>query len=108
MALGTQSNQMPINFPVIIPSGYTQINPDQLPPPTDIGIPPPVISIPPPPELPANTSFEGFILQVDPDSDIPEEVQAQLPPIPGVVVIPNNIGFLNQYFSALLLVTKAA
>lgn len=108
VALGTQSNQVPISFPVIIPNGYTQVNPEKLPPATDLGIPPPVVSIPPPPELPANTSFEGFILRADPDSNISEEVRAQLPPIPGVVVIPNNIGFLNQYFSALLLVTNGA
>jgi hypothetical protein len=31
-----------------------------------------------------------------------------LPPIPGIIVIPNNIGFLNQYFSALLMVTNGA
>ena len=108
VALGTESNRVPISFPVIIPNTYTQVNPEALPPATDLGIPPPVVSIPPPPELPANTSFEGFVMQADPDSDISDEVRSQLPPIPGVVVIPNNIGFLNQYFSALLLVTNGA
>jgi len=108
VALGTQSNQVPISFPVVIPNGYTTVNPDQLPPPSDLGVPPPVVSILPPPQMPVNTSFEGFIMQADPDSDLTEEVKAQLPPIPGVVVIPNNIGFLNQYFSALLLVTMRA
>jgi len=31
-----------------------------------------------------------------------------LPPIPGVVVIPGDIGFLNQYFSVMLMVGNAA
>ena len=32
----------------------------------------------------------------------------KLPPIPGIIVIPGNIGFLHQYFSALLMVTNGA
>ena len=31
-----------------------------------------------------------------------------VPPIPGVVVIPGDIGFLNQYFSVLLMVANVA
>ena len=31
-----------------------------------------------------------------------------VPPIPGVIVIPGDIGFLNQYVSVLLMVGNAA
>ncbi|MDH3999497.1 MAG: hypothetical protein OET90_11760, partial [Desulfuromonadales bacterium] len=36
------------------------------------------------------------------------EAPVELPPIPGIVVIPGNIGFLHQYFSALAIVTNGA
>lgn len=32
----------------------------------------------------------------------------ELPPIPGVIVIPGDIGFLNQYFSVMLMVANVA
>ncbi|HDG97952.1 MAG TPA: hypothetical protein ENG73_07260, partial [Desulfobacterales bacterium] len=37
-----------------------------------------------------------------------EEVGFEVPPIPGVIVIPGDIGFLNQYFSVMLMVANAA
>lgn len=108
-AIGTESNQQPITFPVIIPNTYAEVNPEQLPPPTDIGVQPPVVNVIPPPELPQNISISGFMMDAG-GAELQDE-QGQritLPPIPGIIVIPNNIGFLNQYFSALLLVTNGA
>ena len=51
-----------------------------------------------------NLSVVGFVLK------LPETNGQQLlvPPIPGVVVIPGQIGFLNQFFAAQLLVSDAA
>lgn len=51
-----------------------------------------------------NLSVVGFTLRVP-------QLQGQnlaVPPIPGVIVIPGDIGFLNQYFSVLLLVSNVA
>lgn len=51
-----------------------------------------------------NLSVQSFSLK-------PIEVEQNnffLPPIPGVVVIPGDIGFLNQYFSVMLMVGNAA
>ncbi len=51
-----------------------------------------------------NLTVRGFTLGV-------EELQQQglsIPPIPGVIVIPGDIGFLNQYFSVMLMVGNVA
>lgn len=63
-----------------------------------------------PPELPQNISIGGFLLSVDDGGGniLDADTRAMLPPIPGVIIIPNNIGFLHQYFSALLMVTNGA
>jgi hypothetical protein len=37
-----------------------------------------------------------------------ESQDFEMPPIPGVIVIPGDIGFLNQYFSVMLMVGNAA
>ncbi|HEY6871526.1 MAG TPA: carboxypeptidase regulatory-like domain-containing protein [Geobacteraceae bacterium] len=51
-----------------------------------------------------NLSVQSFKLE----PDIPKGNDFVLPPIPGVVVIPGDIGFLNQYFSVMLMVGNAA
>ncbi|MEN3336344.1 MAG: large repetitive protein, partial [Acidobacteriota bacterium] len=51
-----------------------------------------------------NLSVQGFTLKVP-------DVKGQnffVPPIPGVVVIPGDIGFLNQFFSVMLMVGNVA
>ncbi|MEQ1868664.1 MAG: Ig-like domain-containing protein [Vicinamibacterales bacterium] len=51
-----------------------------------------------------NLNVQGFTLTVP-------EVKGQnffVPPIPGVVVIPGDIGFLNQFFSVMLMVGNVA
>ncbi len=51
-----------------------------------------------------NLAVRGFVLGVE-----QHEAQAfAVPPIPGVIVIPGDIGFLNQYFSVMLMVGNAA
>lgn len=51
-----------------------------------------------------NLSVQSFSLK----PDIPVGNNFFLPPIPGVVVIPGDIGFLNQYFSVMLMVGNVA
>jgi hypothetical protein len=51
-----------------------------------------------------NLSVQSFTLK----PDIPTGNNFFLPPIPGVVVIPGDIGFLNQYFSVMLMVGNVA
>ena len=51
-----------------------------------------------------NLSVQSFTLK--PDQSVGKDFY--LPPIPGVVVIPGDIGFLNQYFSVMLMVGNAA
>ena len=52
-----------------------------------------------------NLSVVGFSLTLD------EQASSQdfyVPPIPGVIVIPGDIGFLNQFFSVMLMVANVA
>ena len=51
-----------------------------------------------------NLSVVGFTLRVP----TLEGQNFFVPPIPGVIVIPGDIGFLNQFFSVLLMVSNAA
>ncbi len=51
-----------------------------------------------------NLSVQSFSLK----PDLPVGNNFFLPPIPGVVVIPGDIGFLNQYFSVMLMVGNVA
>jgi hypothetical protein len=66
-------------------------------------------TIPLPPEL----DLPGLDLDIRPLNfqRVPvadEEADLDLPPIPGLVVIPGNIGFLNQFFSVQVFVANAA
>ena len=52
-----------------------------------------------------NLSVTGFTLQYD---AVEGAQDFWVPPIPGVIVIPGDIGFLNQYFSVMLMVGNVA
>jgi hypothetical protein len=60
-----------------------------------------------PPILPGidtpNLDIQGIILERPPDFD-----DVEIPPIPGILVIPGNIAFLNQFFQVMLLVSNVA
>ena len=107
--IATESGQVPIKLPVVIPNSQTIVNPEDIPPPGQIGIVPPAVQVLPPdvPEriVPQNMQIQPFLMQVDEKEPIGNYT---LPPIPGIVVIPGNIGFLHQYFSALVMVTNGA
>ena len=53
-----------------------------------------------------NLQVVGFTLTLDDGQ--PQSQNLVLPPIPGVVVIPGDIGFLNQFFSVMLMVGNVA
>ena len=53
-----------------------------------------------------NLQVVGFTLTLD--EGAPQSQNLVLPPIPGVVVIPGDIGFLNQFFSVMLMVGNVA
>jgi hypothetical protein len=65
-------------------------------------------------ELPPELDRPGFNLYlvgaefVPVSPDLSEETRLQIPPIPALVVIPGNIGFLNQFFSAIVMVQNDA
>jgi len=107
--IATSSGQVPINLPVVIPGSQTIVNPEDIPQPSQIGIVPPAVQVLPPdvPErvVPQNMVIQPFLMRVEEQEGVPT---IQLPPIPGVVVIPGNIGFLHQFFSALVLVSNGA
>ncbi len=106
--LGTQSNQVPISFPVLIPDTSKLLeDPEKIPNPS-IGLGLPSVNNVQIPELPENLSLTGFKLELDQSGEKFATGTVSLPPIPGIVVIPGNIGFLHQYFSALAIVSNGA
>jgi hypothetical protein len=52
-----------------------------------------------------NLSVVGFTLNLDQGASSQD---FYVPPIPGVIVIPGDIGFLNQFFSVMLMVANVA
>ncbi len=65
-------------------------------------------------ELPDALTASGLNIQVKPmniqfvDPAAEQDLQLSIPPIAGLVVIPSNIGFLNQFFSVQVFVENAA
>ena len=73
--------------------------------PTPPSLPPPSPFMAPQLEIP-NFSVQGFFLELPPEEE--DEPLPQFPGVPGVIIIPGEVGFLNQFFSAILVVTNAA
>jgi hypothetical protein len=105
-AIATESGQVQINLPVLIPSGDEMYEANEMPPPSRIGLLQPPETNPFPQQN--NISISGFMMSVDEDKDGAEQYVGELPSIPGILVIPGNIGFLHQYFSALSIVSNGA
>jgi hypothetical protein len=90
IGVATESKQVDIPFDVVIGDGGAA---------PDRGGLPAVV-----PELGvANLDVQGIVLEVV--NDLPG---VEIPPIPGVIVIPGNIAFLNEFFQVLLLVSNVA
>jgi hypothetical protein len=112
-AFAIQDKKIPINFTVVLPSvlGANDVSQSEVRLPT-IGAQPglPSLQTVIPDTLKRlqtqipNLSVQGFTLKVP-------SIQGQnfvVPPIPGVVVIPGDIGFLNQFFNVMLMVGNVA
>jgi hypothetical protein len=111
-ALGLQGQQRTVDLPMIVPAR----NDPALPPPA------PAIVLPtlqpaatPTPSVPlavlqevfqtANVGISGLLLKVE-DEDV--ERRFSIPPLTGVVIIPGNVAYLNQFFSVLTMVSNVA
>lgn len=109
-AITTESGQVPLTLPVIIPNEVKLPNPEDIQTGGQLGLPTPQVEFKPPqgvtPQLPPNLEVKPFVMKVKQPEGVSETIE--LPPIPGVVVIPGNIGFLHQYFSALAIVSNGA
>ena len=107
--IATSSGQVPLSLPVLLPTSQTVQNTPEIDAPATLALPQPTQYILPPeiPEtvLPQNLEIAPFMMEVQESFG---DVKLALPPIPGVIVIPGNIGFLHQYFSALVLVANGA
>jgi hypothetical protein len=110
-AFAIQDHPITIDFPVVLPQlqgaqGVT-VNQVGFPQISVPGLPSLQTLIPDTLKLQAqipNLSVVGFTLKIP-------SLQGQdllVPPIPGVIVIPGDIGFLNQFFSVMLMVGNVA
>jgi len=102
VALTLGSEQVVIDLPVLIPTTGQALASSETPR---------MITLSPDPEqlrrinIP-NFSLSGFGLRPPPELD--EKDQQLIPPIHGVIVIPGNLAFLNQFFSVILQATNTA
>lgn len=111
-AFGFQDRAVNIDFPMIVPArGSADLAPAA--PPLQLPNLQPSVTPAPAIELPklveafqtANVSVGGLLLKVE-DEEI--ERAFDIPALSGVIVIPGNIAYLNQFFSILTLVSNAA
>ena len=111
-AFGFESRAVRIDFPMIVPArASTTLAPAA--PPLTLPSLQPAVTPAPSFDLPklveafqtANVSVGGLLLKVE-DEDIQRSFN--IPPLSGVIVIPGNIAYLNQFFSILTLVSNAA
>ena len=111
-AFGLQDHKISIDFPMIVPNRNSAGLPPaapaiSLPSLQPAATPVPTVSLPQLQEAfqTTNVSISGLILKID-DEEI--ERTFQIPPFSGVVIIPGNIAYLNQFFSALVMVSNVA
>ena len=98
LALTTESGTVEIDFPVLMPIGGDDVVIGVQPVGGGLGIPP----------LPG---LELAGIQIEPVMIMPvkkPEPGEEIPPIPGVIVIPGRVAYLNQFFSVLLVVGNEA
>ncbi|HRJ40425.1 MAG TPA: carboxypeptidase regulatory-like domain-containing protein, partial [Caldilineaceae bacterium] len=109
VAIGVEGKKVPISFPVLIPK---QPNLASRPPayrPSMGGLGQQKIQTVTfrPPELEyTSLGISGF--QMDCASDCDPETRKLVAKVPGVILFPGRIAYLNQFFSALLLVSNIA
>jgi len=96
------SEQVSVDLPVLIPTSQQAL--------TSVETPSLITLEPDPAQLRRinipNFSLSGFGLRVPPD--IQEKERDLVPDVHGVIVIPGNLAFLNQFFSVILQATNTA
>lgn len=102
IALTFNSQQIQIAFPMLMPR-RPNLQPVIPPPINGVGL----IGPPPPPIGPQLPGALPYIVPMDFKATNPE-FDLGLPNIPGILVFPNEIAFLNQFFSVLLMVRNGA
>ncbi|MBX2997112.1 MAG: carboxypeptidase regulatory-like domain-containing protein [Caldilineaceae bacterium] len=110
VAFGLENGTIDIEFPVLMPRRDGAAIPGlPLSPMPSVSIGSAPASAPIPALQTAlktpNIQLTGFGLSIPEDQ---EPARFNLPPIPGVVIIPGNIGYLNQFFSVMVKVSNAA
>jgi hypothetical protein len=109
VAFGLDNERIEVQFPMIIPTNFAS----ELPGVPTINFPHMSPAAPPDSILPGletlvnipNMEVTGFGLDIPEDDDRPRGL---LSPIPGVVIIPGNVAYLNQFFSVILKVSNVA
>ncbi|TAK03476.1 MAG: hypothetical protein EPO39_11995, partial [Candidatus Manganitrophaceae bacterium] len=101
-AIAVQSDQVRIEFPVLIPKTPVALPPEQGGGGEGVDNSPqiPTLQV----DIP-NLQVSGFVME---EVEISEEQEIRFPPISGIIVIPGNIGYLHQFFDVTLLVTNGA
>lgn len=101
IAFTTESGVINLEVPVLIPVG-TNTEEQML-----VGSQIPGIQLDQLPGLQfPNLGVEPIMLDVI--TDLPPGEKEKIPPIPGIIIIPGNVAFLNQFFSVLLTVSNLA
>ena len=113
VAFGLEDEKVFIDFPVIMPLGHQE---DIVPARPILGVDTGVYvgGGPQARGLPylretlgaSNVEIQAFGLDIPDNED--DRVRRLLPDIPGVIIIPGNIAYLNQFFSVMLKVCNAA
>ncbi|MFZ1756163.1 MAG: carboxypeptidase regulatory-like domain-containing protein, partial [Caldilineaceae bacterium] len=109
VAIGVEGKKVPISFPVLIPKvkDLSPRAPTYRPPPGGLGQQKIATAVFRPPQLEyTSLGISGF--QMDCASDCNPETRRLVAKVPGVILFPGRIAYLNQFFSALLLVSNIA
>ncbi|MBP8291526.1 MAG: hypothetical protein KAX65_02060, partial [Caldilineaceae bacterium] len=112
VAFGLQDQQVNIDLPMLFPSSnaggalpgvpiYRMPGVGATAPPEEGGLPDLATRLQAP-----NISIAGFSLEIDEPEE--RKIRGLAEPIPGVVIIPGNVAYLNQFFSVMLKVSNVS
>ena len=110
VAYGVLDKKVPISFPMLLPRNPQGASAPVVQQPHPAGLGGGLRPDQPIVRLPGvgvtQLGISGFSLECVSFCDT--EIMRLMPPIPGVLIFPGNISYLNQFFSALLLVSNVA
>ena len=99
IALTTSSGVLDLNIPALVPVSNPEMTSNRIEIPDLYGQDIPNLSL-------SGFEFEPFMLEPIVE-DLPGS-ETEIPPIPGIIVIPGNVAFLNHFFSVFLAVSNEA